>query len=76
LTTISGTYQNGHIKLDKEYLSKNPAKVIVTFLEEAETSSETRLSFDDFSFSASRQLLADYKGSFTDALIQERRGAL
>ena len=34
MTEVAGTYQNGVLKLDREYISKDPVKVIVTFLEE------------------------------------------
>ena len=76
MVTVVGTYQNGYVKLDKEYLSEKPIKVIVTFLEEIETTSEKRLSLSDFSFSKSRRALSDYKGSFSDTVIEERRNDL
>lgn len=71
-----GTYQNGYVKLDKEYLSERPVKVIVTFLEDIETFSEKGLSLADFSFSKSKQALANYKGSFSDTIVEERRNDL
>ena len=37
---------------------------------------ENRLLFSDFSFSKSRKALEDYKGSFSDAVIEERRAEL
>lgn len=76
MVTVVGTYQNGYVKLDKEYLSEKPVKVIVTFLEEIETTSEKRLSLSDFSFSKSKRTLSDYKGSFSDTVIEERRNDL
>ena len=68
-----GTYQNGYVKLDKEYSSINPVKVIVTFLEEVEIRSEKRILLSDFSFTKSQKNLENYKGSFSDAVIEERR---
>ena len=40
MDAVVGTYQNGYIKLDKEYSSNNPVKVIVTFLEDIQIQSE------------------------------------
>ena len=40
MVAVVGTYQNGYVKLDKDYPSDNPIKVIVTFLEEVQTDSE------------------------------------
>ena len=76
MVAIVGTYQNGYVKLDKEYLSDNPVKVIVTFLEDVQTLSGEGLSLSDFSFSKSQKNLENYKGSFSDAVIEERRTEL
>ena len=75
---LTGTYQNGQIHLDKEYLSKEPVKVIVTFLEDTveQKQSEKRLTLADFSFMKSRKALERYKGSLGDAVIEERRSEL
>jgi hypothetical protein len=72
MVAVVGTYQNGYVKLDKEYPSNLPVKVIVTFLEEIETESERGLSLSDFSFSKSQKNLENYKGSFSDSVIEER----
>ena len=50
MVAIVGTYQNGFVKLDKEYASNNPVKVIVNFLEDVDNQSKERLSLSDFSF--------------------------
>lgn len=76
MIAVVGTYQNGYVKFDKEYISEKPVKVIVTFLEDIETFSEKGLSFSDFSFSESRKALSDYKGSFSDTVVEERRNDL
>lgn len=73
MLSIIGTYQNGHLKLDKDYLTINPVKVIVTFLEEVQSISENELSLADFSFSKSKKNLQNFKGSFADTVIEERR---
>lgn len=38
LTTIKGIYDNGQIVLDEMPLAKNKSKVVVTFLEEIQSS--------------------------------------
>ena len=55
MVAIVGTYQDGYVKLDREFSSKKPVKVIVTFLEEVEISSEKRLTLSDFSFAKSQK---------------------
>ena len=71
-----GTYKDGYIKLDKQFVSKKPVKVIVTFLEDVQTATERILSLNDFSFAKSQKNLSSYKGSLSDAVIEERREEL
>ena len=72
MTTITGTYFNGQLKLERPFKTKKPVKVTVTFEEE----SNTKLTLSDFSFLESQELLKDYKGSFSDEVIEERRQAI
>jgi hypothetical protein len=76
MLSLAGTYQNGNIKLDKEYSSEKPVKVIVTFLDDVKEPVEKRLTLADFSFMESQKALAHYKGSFSDTVIDERRSEL
>ena len=71
MVAAAGIYQNGYVKLDKEYMSEKPVKVIVTFLEDSETPSEKGLSFSE-----SRKALSDYKGSFSDTVVKKKRNQL
>lgn len=73
MLAVVGTYQNGYVKLDKEYSSENPVKVIITFLEEINNDSSKSLSLSDFSFVESQKNLENFKGSFSQAVIDERR---
>lgn len=73
MVTAIGTFQNGYVKLDKDYSSPKPVKVIVTFLDDVEVESEERLSLSDFSFSKSQKNLESYQGSFSDAVVEERK---
>jgi len=72
MTTITGTYFNGQLKLESPLKTKKPVKVTVTFEEET----KNRLLISDFSFLESQELLKDYKGSFSDEIIEERRSAI
>lgn len=71
--SLVGIYKNGRIVFDKDYSTKNPVKVIVTFLEEIQSKSEKALSLSDFSFANSKKNLEDFKGSFAETVIDERR---
>ena len=73
MVSLIGTYQNGRLKLDKEYLTTTPVKVIITFLEEVRLTSENGMSLADFSFSKSKENLTSFTGSFSEAVIAERR---
>ena len=76
MVAVAGTYQNGYVKLDKEYSTTSPVKVIVTFLEDVQSEADKGFSLSDFSFSKSQENLEKYKGSFSDEVIEERRTAL
>jgi len=74
MVALVGTYLNGQVKLDKEFPSKNPLKVIVTFLEEVDVEKSNGIQLSDFSFSKSQKNLIDLKSSLSDSLIDERDG--
>ena len=76
MVAVAGTYQNGYVKLDKEYSTDNPVKVIITFLEEVPSDSDKGLSLADFSFAKSQKNLEQYKGSFSESVVEERRTEL
>jgi len=66
--SITGTYFNGQLKLDRPLKTKKPVKVTVTYEEET----VKRLQLSDFSFLETQALLKDYKGSFSDEIMVER----
>ncbi len=76
MLAVAGTYQNGQIKLDELVSSTSPVKVIVTFLDEIKPEVEKRLTIADFSFTQARKDTETYTGSFSDAVIEERRNEL
>ena len=76
MVVVSGTYENGKVKLDKDYSTKKPVKVLITFLEDIQSHSKKGLSLSDFSFSKSQKNLKNFKGSLSDSVIDERRSEL
>ncbi len=76
MLSIIGTYQDGLIKLDKDYNAKKPMKVIVTFLEDLQINSDEDLNLTDFSFAKSKKNLKSFKGSFANSVMEERRSEL
>ncbi len=72
MKTITGIYHKGQLKLKRPLKTKKPLKVTVTFDEEP----KSRLAISDFSFLESQELLKDYKGSFSEEVVAERRSAL
>jgi hypothetical protein len=76
MLSIAGTYQNGYVKLDRDYPTNTPVKVIVTFTEDKESTSENGMSLVDFSFAQSRKNLENFTGSFSEAVVEERRAAV
>jgi hypothetical protein len=72
MKTITGIYHKGKLKLKKPLNTKKPIKVTMIFDEEP----KARLALSDFSFLESQELLKDYKGSFSDEVVEERRRAL
>lgn len=73
MISVHGTFLNGYVKLEGDYITINPVKVIVTFLEPVHSISNNGLSLADFSFSESKNNLSDFSGSFSDTLIEERQ---
>ena len=76
MVAVVGTYQNGYVKLDKEYITDNPVRVIVTFLEEIEAGMGKAVSLSDFSFSKSQDNLQHLKSSLAEEVINDRREVL
>ncbi len=73
MLSLKGIYENGEVKLKEKIAVTGEVPVIVTFLEELEDEEPQKLDLDEFSFNRSKELLKDYKGSLSDAVIEERR---
>ncbi len=76
MLAIKGVYKNGKVSLQKEIKTAKSIEVIVTFLEDVEVTVSKGLDLRKFSFNKSRELLKDYKGSLSDAVVEERRSGL
>ena len=76
MIAVNGTYENGEIRLDRKIQTKKTVKVIVTFLDEELTNDSKRLSTNDFSFLKSREKSKRFKGSLSDAVIDDRKAEL
>ena len=75
MIAVRGMYENGQVTLTEAYTSAKPVRVMVTFLDDTQDVPEGRLYLSDFSFEASRKAFENYQGSFSDALIEDRREA-
>jgi len=68
-TSLTGTYFNGQLILDKPLITNKPIQVTIFFEEEIKTG----LKLSDFSFAETQELLKDCSTSFSDEVIEERR---
>jgi len=75
MISVNGIYENGvvRIDIDKRIQAKKTIKVIVTFLDEEYHNDSKHLTTKDFSFSRSREKSKRYKGSISDAVVEDRR---
>lgn len=76
MLAVKGTYKNGKVFIKEKIRTEEPVDVIVTFLEDTKLPAAGKLDISKFSFKKARKLLAGYKGSLSDAIIEERRSAV
>lgn len=72
IVQVKGKYFKGVLTLQQEISSEKPLDVIVVF-PEVEQKGEELLNFSQFGFTKAQELLADFKGSFTKTILEERR---
>lgn len=72
MVQIKGQYFKGILTLQKEVTSEKPLNVIVVF-PEVDDEKDENLNLSQFGFAQARELLKDFKGSFTETLLEERR---
>jgi len=73
MLSVRGVYENGEVKLKEKITGSGEIPVIVTFLEDMEEEEPETIDLRAFSFEHSREILKDYLGSLSDAVIEERR---
>jgi len=71
---LLGTYYNGKVILDDIISTSKPVKVVITFQEEVENEDKS-LKLSDFSFFEAQEFLKEYKGTFSEEVVEERRAA-
>ncbi|MEN8119431.1 MAG: hypothetical protein ABFS35_03755 [Bacteroidota bacterium] len=85
MLALRGTYKNGYIKLDRPIKTDKSLKVIITFIDEEillnnlpdeEKQKKEIIDLNKFSFLQSIEASKNFKGSFSDSLIEERRQEL
>jgi hypothetical protein len=79
MLTVKGIYKNGEIKLLNNVIFDTQMDVLITFLDDNEINNEKKsekFTKTKFSFKKSRELLSNYKGSLSEAIIEERRSQL
>jgi len=76
MIAVKGIYEDGIIRLDRKIQAKKSIKVIVTFLDEELQNDSKRLSLKDFSFIKAREKSKRYKGSLSDAVIEDRKAEI
>lgn len=72
MVQIHGKYFNGVLTLQEPVSSERPLEVIVIF-PDVEPSEEKPFDLADFGFAKAQLLLKDFKGSFTETLLEERK---
>jgi len=78
---VTGIYNDGIVRLDKDIKLDGPVKILVTFLNSVppavhESDPSDKLQLSDFSFQNSRELLKGLRVSLSDTVVEERRSLL
>ena len=76
MIAVNGVYENGIVRLDRQIQAQKKMKVIVTFLDEELAENTHRFTTKDFSFLKSREKSKRFKGSLSDAVIEDRKAEL
>ncbi|TAN44166.1 MAG: hypothetical protein EPN22_07825 [Nitrospirae bacterium] len=76
MLAVKGTYKNGKVFIKEKIQTEEPVDVIVTFLDKTQLPDRKQLDINKFSFKKAKKLLSGYKGSLSNAIIEERRSAI
>ena len=74
MLSVRGIFENGKLRLNEKIDIPKPVEVIVTFLDNVH--SEKKINLKQFSFTKAQEILKNYKGSLSDAIIEERESDL
>ena len=72
MLAIRGIFDNGKLILNEKINISKPIEVIVTFIEDIREKKNELINLKQFSFTESQEILKDYSGSISDAVIEER----
>lgn len=73
MLAVKGVYKDGRVVIKEKVDTDKPVNVVVTFLEEIKALVKKKFEMNKFSFKRAKELLESYKGSLSDAIIEERR---
>ncbi|MBC8184838.1 hypothetical protein H8E88_27415 [candidate division KSB1 bacterium] len=76
MLTVKGVYDHGRIKMIHDVKFDKTINVLITFLEDFEIQNVIPKREKTFSFKKSKKLLKNYKGSLSQAVLDERRSQL
>ncbi|MEK6682517.1 MAG: hypothetical protein AABY79_11205 [Nitrospirota bacterium] len=76
MLAVKGVYKDGKVIIKEEIKTDKPVNVVVTFLDEVKAPEKKKVNINNFSFKIAEELLESYKGSLSDAIIEERRSAV
>lgn len=76
MLAVRGVYDNGKVQFQDKIQVSRPVQVIVTFLEDVPAVVGARMDLEVFSFRKAQEILKDYHGSLSDAIVEERRSAV
>lgn len=76
MLTVKGIYDHGRIKMIQDVKFDKTINVLITFLEDFEIQNVIQKREKSFSFKKSKKLLKNYKGSLSQAVLDERRSQL
>jgi hypothetical protein len=76
MLTVKGTYKKGEVKLLDNVEFDKQMDVLITFLDDIEITKSEKSIKKKYSFKKSQELLSNYKGSLSQAVIEERRSQL
>ena len=75
MLAVKGRYQDGVVRLLQDVHNRAWGNVVVIFLDDAESVEMPQSNKKRFSFRQAQEMLREYCGSLSDAVLEERREA-